>query len=104
MLGVGGGFITVPLIHLVSCVPVKAATATSTFMVGITAAASVFIYYGRGDVDPVLTAIVVLGVLLGSFLGARISQRLPGRVIQAMFAALLTVIAVQMFIEAGNSS
>ena len=48
-------------------VPLGVATATSSFMVGITAAASVFIYYGRGDIHPLIAVPVALG-FLGSVL------------------------------------
>jgi uncharacterized membrane protein YfcA len=101
LLGVGGGFIKVPVIHLVCGVPMKAATATSNFMIGVTAAASAFIYFGRGQVRPALTTAVILGVLVGSFIGAVISQRLPGRLAQAIFAIFLLPVAWQMFVQAG---
>ena len=101
LLGVGGGFIKVPVIHLVCGVPMKAATATSNFMIGVTGAASAFIYFGRGQVRPALTTAVVLGVLAGSFIGAVISQRLPGRLVQAIFAVFLLPVAWQMFMQAG---
>ena len=101
LLGVGGGFIKVPVIHLVCGVPMKAATATSNFMIGVTAVASAFIYFGRGEVRPALTADVVLGVLVGSFIGSVISQRLPGRLIQVIFAVFLLPVAWQMFVRAG---
>ncbi len=101
LLGVGGGFIKVPVIHLVCGVPMKAATATSNFMIGVTGAASAFIYFGRGEVRPALTTAVILGVLVGSFIGAVISQRLPGRLVQAIFAVFLLPVAWQMFVQAG---
>jgi uncharacterized membrane protein YfcA len=100
LLGVGGGFIKVPVIHLVCGVPMKAATATSNFMIGVTAAASAFIYFGRSEVRPALTTAVVLGVLVGSFVGAAISQRLPGRLVQAIFAVFLLPVAWQMCVQA----
>jgi uncharacterized membrane protein YfcA len=101
LLGVGGGFIKVPVIHLVCDVPMKAATVTSNFMIGVTAVASAFIYFGRGEVRPALTSAVVLGVLLGSFIGSAISQRIPGRLVQAIFAVFLLPVAWQMFVRAG---
>lgn len=101
LLGVGGGFIKVPVIHLVCRVPIKAATATSNFMIGVTAVASAFIYFGRSEVRPALTSAVVLGVLVGSFIGSVISQRLPGRLAQAIFALFLLPVAWQMFMRAG---
>lgn len=101
LLGVGGGFIKVPVINLVCKVPIKAATATSNFMIGVTAVASAFIYFGRGEVRPALTSAVVLGVLLGSFIGSAISQRIPGRLVQAVFAVFLLPVAWQMFVRTG---
>lgn len=101
LLGVGGGFIKVPVIHLICDVPMKAATATSNFMIGVTAVASAFIYFGRGEVRPVLTAVVILGVLVGSFVGSVVCQRLPGRLIQAIFAVFLLPVVWQMFMRAG---
>jgi uncharacterized membrane protein YfcA len=101
LLGVGGGFIKVPVIHLVCNVPMKAAAATSNFMIGVTAVASAFIYFGRSEVRPALTATVILGVLVGSFIGAIVSQRLPGRLVQAIFAVFLLPVVWQMFVRAG---
>ena len=101
LLGVGGGFIKVPVIHLICGVPMKAATATSNFMIGVTAVASAFIYFGRGEVRPALTAAVILGVLMGSFIGSIVSQRLPGRLVQAIFAVFLLPVTWQMFVRAG---
>jgi uncharacterized membrane protein YfcA len=101
LLGVGGGFIKVPVIHLVCGVPMRAATATSNFMIGVTGAASAFIYFGRSEVRPALTTAVVLGVFVGSFIGAAISQRLPGRLVRAIFAVFLLPVAWQMFVQAG---
>ena len=101
LLGVGGGFIKVPVIHLVCSVPMKAAAATSNFMIGVTAVASAFIYFGRGEVRPALTATVILGVLVGSFIGSVVSQRLPGRLVQAIFAVFLLPVVWQMFVWAG---
>ena len=50
LLGIGGGVFKVPALHLFCGVPMKAAAATSNFMIGVTAAASAFLYYGRGEV------------------------------------------------------
>jgi uncharacterized membrane protein YfcA len=101
LLGVGGGFIKVPVIHLICGVPMKAATATSNFMIGVTAVASALIYFGRGEVRPALTATVILGVLAGSFIGSIVSQRLPGRLVQAIFAVFLLPVIWQLFVRAG---
>jgi len=96
MLGVGGGIIKVPIMYLGMGVPFKTATATSNFMIGVTAAASAFVYFSRGDIDPAITAPAVVGVFWGSLIGSHWMNRTPSRwliiafsVIAFYFAALM---------------
>jgi len=96
MLGVGGGVIKVPLMYLVMGVPFKVATATSNFMIGVTAAASAFIYYSRGDVRPLLTAPTAVGVFIGASLGAHLMRRTPSRWLVLLFSAIAYYFAVLM--------
>ncbi len=100
LLGIGGGIFKVPALHLLCGIPMKAAAATSNFMIGVTAAASAFLYYGRGEVEPALTAAIVLGVLVGSRGGMALTARVSGPFIRRLFAVLLVVVAVQMLIRA----
>ena len=100
LLGIGGGVFKVPALHLLCGVPMKAAAATSNFMIGVTAAASAFLYYGRGQVEPALTAAVVLGVLVGSRAGLALNARVSGPFVRRLFAVLLAVVAVQMLLRA----
>jgi uncharacterized protein len=100
LLGVGGGIFKVPALNLVCGIPMKAAAATSNFMIGVTAAASAFLYYGRGEVRPALTAAVVLGVLAGSALGSAWNRQIRGRGARRLFALLLIAVAVEMMYKA----
>ena len=50
LLGIGGGPIKVPVMYIFMDVPLMVATATSNFMIGVTAAASAIVYYRRGDI------------------------------------------------------
>ncbi len=100
MLGIGGGVFKVPALHLMCGMPIKAAAATSNFMIGVTATASAFLYFGRGDVRPALTAAVVLGVLIGSAIGSYANQFVGGRFVNRLFAVLLLGVAVEMMIRA----
>lgn len=96
MLGIGGGVFQVPAMTVVGSVPMRAATATSNFLLGITAVSSVAVYYGRGDVRPLESAAVVLGVLGGAFAGSELARRLHGRTLRRIFSAVLVLLAVQM--------
>ncbi len=100
MLGVGGGFLKVPAMNLGMDVPVKVAAATSNFMIGVTAAASVFIYFARGFVEPLVVAPLTLGVIVGSWLGTHSSGRARPEVLKRVMALILAVVAVQMGLRA----
>jgi hypothetical protein len=100
MLGVGGGFLKVPAMNMVMGLPLKVAAATSSFMVGITALASLFIYVARGYFYPYLAAPVVVGVLVGGISGARLQHRSSPRVLRLVLAAVLALVAVQLLLRA----
>ena len=100
LLGVGGGIIKVPIMTLVLGMPLKAAIATSNFMIGVTAATSALIYYGRGYVDPQVAIPTALGVLLGARFGPRLGGRLRGATLKRLFQGLLVVFALQMLAKA----
>jgi uncharacterized membrane protein YfcA len=99
LLGIGGGVFKVPALHLLCGVPIKAAAATSNFMIGVTAAASAFLYYGRGEVRPGTTAAAVLGVLAGSAAGSALSPRLGGELVRRLFAGMLGLVAIRMLLR-----
>ncbi len=96
LLGVGGGPIKVPLMYLVMGVPFKVATATSNFMIGVTAAASAFIYYSRGEVRPLITAPTAVGVFLGAALGTHLMRRAPSRWLIILFSFIMFYFAAMM--------
>lgn len=99
LLGVGGGFIKVPIMYAIMGVPLGIATATSNFMVGITAAASVFVYYGRGDVHPLVVIPTALGIFTGAMLGVRIMPRLRVAWLRTALVILMVVIGFQMLMH-----
>lgn len=96
LLGVGGGPIKVPLMYLVMGVPFKVATATSNFMIGVTAAASAFIYYSRGEVRPFITAPTAIGVFIGAGLGTHVMRKAPSRWLVILFSLIMFYFAFLM--------
>jgi uncharacterized membrane protein YfcA len=97
LLGLGGGIVQVPALNAWCGVPIRVATATSAFLIGITALASAPIYYRHGDVSPHLAAAAVLGVALGARLGVRWGKRLGRRQLKLLLAATLTTVSAMMF-------
>lgn len=96
LLGVGGGVIKVPTMNLIMGMPLKAATATSNFMIGITAASGATVYLMRGDIKPFIAAPVAIGVIAGSKIGARLLGGMKIRSIQLIFVVLIAFAATQM--------
>jgi uncharacterized membrane protein YfcA len=95
LLGIGSGALKVVAMDGAMRLPMKVSSATSNFMIGVTAAASAGIYLGRGDVDPTITAPVALGVLAGATMGARLLPRLSNRHVRLVFLPVLIVIGLQ---------
>jgi len=99
LLGIGGGVIKVPALNAWCGVPLRAAAATSAFMIGVTATGGAVIYYGHGDLQPLAAAPAVLGVQLGSWAGLHLVDRVSARWLKVLMAAVLVVVAVLMFIR-----
>jgi len=97
LLGIGGGIIKVPVLNAWCGVPLRAAAATSAFMIGVTAAAGAIIYFGNGQVVPALAAAAVLGVQAGSTAGMRMGARVSTRSLKVLLAAVLFAVSGLMF-------
>lgn len=102
MFGIGGGPITVPLYTIVMGVPVKAATSTSSFMFGMTASASAFVYYEAGKVDPSIAVPCVLGIIGGAKIGAAIASRVKARALAVFFIFTLIALSISMALDASG--
>lgn len=96
LLGIGSGALKVIAMDQAMRLPFKVSTATSNFMIGVTAAASAGIYLSRGYIEPGVAMPVMLGVLAGSLLGARQMMGARPRALRAVFAALVGGLAVEM--------
>ena len=96
LLGIGSGALKVPAMDLAMRMPIKTSTATSNFMIGVTAAASAGVYFARGDIDPFIAAPVTAGVLLGATGGSRLLARMQSHVIRGLFVVVLLWISVEM--------
>ncbi len=96
LLGIGSGVMKVLAMDRAMGLPFKVSTATSNFMLGVTAAASAGIYLQRGYVDPAVTFPVVVGVLAGARTGSRLFPGASNRSLRILFVAVVVAIALQM--------
>jgi hypothetical protein len=99
LLGIGSGALKVPAMDLAMELPIKVSTATSNFMIGVTAAASAGVYFSRGQIDPFIAAPVAIGVLTGAYTGAHTLGRIGSRAVRIIFVIVLTLVAVQMLFK-----
>ncbi|MFP2897977.1 sulfite exporter TauE/SafE family protein [Corallococcus sp. 4LFB] len=96
LLGIGSGALKVPAMDLAMGLPIKVSTATSNFMIGVTAAASAGIYFARGDIDPFIAGPVCVGVTLGAFAGSRYLTKLKSGSLRMLFVAVLLWVSYEM--------
>lgn len=99
LLGVGGGVLKVPVMNLSMGLPLKVSTATSNFMIGVTAATSAAVYFMRGDILPFVAAPVAVGVLLGARTGSHLIGRINTSVLRVIFVIILAWTVVQMLMK-----
>jgi uncharacterized membrane protein YfcA len=96
LLGIGSGVFKVLAMDRLMRLPYKVSTATSNFMIGITAATSAGYYLSHGDVPPLVAAPVVLGTLGGAYLGGHWMKLLPVVTLRRVFAVVLMAVACEM--------
>src|SRR6201984_3559331 len=72
LLGIGSGVLKIPAMDTALRLPIKVSSATSNFMIGVTAAASAGAYYMQGEIVPNIAGPVALGSVAGALLGARL--------------------------------
>jgi uncharacterized membrane protein YfcA len=100
LLGIGSGVLKIPAMDTALRLPIKVSSATSNFMIGVTAAASAGAYFIHGDIVSAIAGPVALGSVAGAVLGARVLMRVPNERLRVLFVVILVVLAVQMLFEA----
>jgi len=100
LLGIGSGALKVIAMDRIMRLPFKVSTATSNFMIGVTAAASAGIYLAKGYVNAGLAMPVLLGVLLGSVSGARLLPKIHTNTLRVVFSLLIFALGLEMMYNA----
>ena len=99
MLGIGSGAFKVVALDNYMKLPIKVSTATSNFMMGVTASASSLIYFFNGMINANIASQVAIGVLIGSKIGAICVQKIKGRYIRLIFLPILLFTIINMFLK-----
>ena len=99
LLGIGSGAFKVVALDTYMKLPIKVSTATSNFMMGVTATASALIYFFNGIINPVVAAPIAIGTLIGSRTGAKVMQRLDAKYIRYIFLPILLFTIINMLLK-----
>jgi hypothetical protein len=102
MSGVGGGTIKIPVMNVHMHMPMKAATATSSYVIGITAFSGAAVYLLSGVIDIQIAAIVTIGAFTGSFIGLKLLQMINASALRKYFSILLLFLASIMLLNVGG--
>ncbi|MDR0334645.1 MAG: sulfite exporter TauE/SafE family protein [Methanomassiliicoccaceae archaeon] len=100
--GVGGGTIKIPVMNVHMHIPMKVATATSSYVIGITAFSGAIVYLLSGVLDVETAAFVVLGAFAGSRIGLVLLQRINAQGLRRYFSVLLIFLASVMLLRVGG--
>ncbi|MDT1065819.1 sulfite exporter TauE/SafE family protein [Providencia stuartii] len=100
LLGIGSGVLKIPAMDSALRLPLKVSSATSNFMIGVTATASACAYFVRGDIDIDIAGPITLGSVIGALIGARLLMWLPAEKLRIFFVIILALLAVQMLLSA----
>jgi hypothetical protein len=98
LLGIGSGVLKIPAMDTTMRLPIKVSSATSSFMICVTAAASAGVYFMRGSIVTEIAGPVAFGSVLGAIAGARILLVVPSDKLRLLFVAILVILGAQMLL------
>jgi uncharacterized membrane protein YfcA len=96
LLGIGSGALKVMAMDYFMHIPLKVSSATSNFMIGVTAGAGALVFLARGDVATSVAAPVALGVTVGALVGSKILPHANIKALRLSFVVILVLIAIEM--------
>jgi uncharacterized membrane protein YfcA len=100
LMGVGGGFIMVPVMIYLLKMPTKVVVGTSLFQLLFTTAVVSAMQAGVNHaVDPFLALLLILGSAVGTQWGTRLSVRLPAERLRLVLALVVVVVALKMLAD-----
>jgi uncharacterized membrane protein YfcA len=103
MLGIGAGAFKVTVQENILKMPPKVSSATSDFIIGMTALAGVSVYFFSGLLNLTLMTPMAIGATFGALVGGRILNKLHGKVLRILFLIVTFLIVVQMLYKGVTS-
>lgn len=98
--GVGGGFLIVPALMLITEMGIHRAVATSLFVIMLTGLSGlVSATVGGREIDWALAGLFVIGGVIGMFSGRALARYLAGATLQILFSVAIVCIGVFIILE-----
>ena len=98
LLGIGSGVLKIPAMDTAMRLPIKVSSATSNFMIGVTAATSAGAYFMRGNIITEIAGPVAFGSVLGAIVGARMLLIVSNDRLRLLFVIILVALGIQMLL------
>jgi hypothetical protein len=99
MFGIGAGVFKVLALERYLGLPMKVSTATSNFMMGVTAAAGAGILLSAGYVNPIIGAPAALGTAAGAYIGSKVLPGLRNRTVRWLFLPVMIALAIEIILR-----
>ncbi len=96
MLGIGAGAFKVIVHEKVLKMPAKVSTASSAFIIGMTALAGVSVYLFSGLLNVTLMAPMAVGVTIGAVVGGKVLNKIRDRNLKILFLVIVALLIIQM--------
>ena len=98
LLGIGSGVLKIPAMDTAMRLPIKVSSATSNFMIGVTAAASAGAYFMHGYIITEIAGPVAFGSVVGAIVGARMLLIVSNDRLRLLFVIILVALGIQMLL------
>jgi uncharacterized membrane protein YfcA len=100
VLGIGGGFLLVPMLIYFLRVPTATVIGTSMVMTLITMTSATVMHAATNHlVDAVLALILMVGGVIGAQFGARAGQKIRGEQLRLLLGLLILAVGIRFAIE-----
>jgi hypothetical protein len=99
LLGIGGGALIVPAFHFVGGIPLLSATATSSYLMAVSATGGAVHYFQEGLIPLVSAAEVNIGVVVGAFFSRWLAPKIATGLLKKIFASVLLLVSLRMWIR-----
>jgi uncharacterized membrane protein YfcA len=95
LFGIGGGFVIVPALVLVSAMSIHRAVATSLLVIPLVSISGIAMHWWKlGELAVAVTLLFVIGGVVGMWIGTAVGRRLSATMLQKVFAVVIVAVAV----------